>query len=174
MTSSNGNIFRVTVLCAGNSLTTGEFHKDQWREALIFALICAFVLRLSKQLRHWWFETPWHSLWRHCNTTMASDDLASSIVSSATMVLIMKDERVLTIYGKYLTARVISILRKYKNISEMILAWVWFSYVTCFLTPVASICWRLLVKDQSCRLVLIQARGWASHLVCHGNHTQVS
>ena len=22
---------------------------------------------LSKQLWGWWFETPWHSLWRHCN-----------------------------------------------------------------------------------------------------------
>ena len=42
-TSSNGNIFRVTGLCAGNSPVTGEFHVQQasnaenvsiWREDL--------------------------------------------------------------------------------------------------------------------------------------------
>ena len=37
MTSSNGNIFRVTGhLC-------GEFTGDQWREALMFSLICAWI-----------------------------------------------------------------------------------------------------------------------------------
>ena len=34
-------------------------------------LWCFFYLRLnkglSKQSRHWWFETPSRSLWRHCN-----------------------------------------------------------------------------------------------------------
>ena len=32
-------------LCAGNSLVTGEFpsHKDQWRGALIFSLICTWT-----------------------------------------------------------------------------------------------------------------------------------
>ena len=39
MTSSNGNIFRVTKLCAGNSPFTGEFpSQDQWRRALNFFL----------------------------------------------------------------------------------------------------------------------------------------
>ena len=44
ITSQNGNIFRVTGLCAGNSLVTGEFpHKGQWRGALMFYLICAWT-----------------------------------------------------------------------------------------------------------------------------------
>ena len=38
MTSSNGNIFRVTGLCAGNSP-----HKGQWRRALMFPLICVWI-----------------------------------------------------------------------------------------------------------------------------------
>ena len=45
-------------------------HKGQWCGALIFSSIC-FVLRLNKRLSkqsgRQWFETPSHSLWRHCN-----------------------------------------------------------------------------------------------------------
>ena len=44
MTSSDGNIFHVTGLCAGNSPVTGEFpHKGQWRGALMFSLNCAWT-----------------------------------------------------------------------------------------------------------------------------------
>ena len=39
-------------ICAGNSL------------AIFIDL--PLKKRLSKQSRHWWFETPSHSLWRHC------------------------------------------------------------------------------------------------------------
>ena len=43
-------------------------HKGQWREALIYSLICAWISnQLSKQWWGWWFETPWRSLWRHRN-----------------------------------------------------------------------------------------------------------
>ena len=44
MTSSNDNIFRVTVLLWGDS--TGPVdspHKGQWRGALLFSLICAWT-----------------------------------------------------------------------------------------------------------------------------------
>ena len=73
ITSSNGNIFRVTgPLC-------GEFagHRwiprtnGQWRGALMFSLICALNKRLSKQSQGWWFETSSRPLWRHCNETTA-------------------------------------------------------------------------------------------------------
>ena len=41
-------------------------HKGQWRGVLIF-----FDLRLNKQLSKrswgWWFGTPSHALWGHCN-----------------------------------------------------------------------------------------------------------
>ena len=48
--------------CAGNS-PVNFLHKGQWRGALIFSL----NKRLSKHSWGWWFETPWRSLWRHCN-----------------------------------------------------------------------------------------------------------
>ena len=44
MTSSNGNIFRVTGICEGNAPVTGEFpHKGQKRRALMFSLICDWI-----------------------------------------------------------------------------------------------------------------------------------
>ena len=42
-------------------------HKGQWPGTLIFYLICTLNKRLRIQSWGWWFETPWHSLWRHCN-----------------------------------------------------------------------------------------------------------
>ena len=44
MTSSNGNIFRVTGLCAWTLTVAGEFpDKGQWRRALMFSLICVWT-----------------------------------------------------------------------------------------------------------------------------------
>ena len=44
MTSSNGNIFRVTGLCAGNSsVPDNSPYKDQWRGTLMFSLIYAWI-----------------------------------------------------------------------------------------------------------------------------------
>ena len=68
MTSSNGNIFRVTdPLC-------GEFTghrwiprtKGQWRGALMFSLICAWINGWVNN-RDWWSHTPSRPLWCHCN-----------------------------------------------------------------------------------------------------------
>ena len=68
MTSSNGNIFRVTIpLC-------GEFTGHRWMpltkandaELWCFRWSC-LNKRLSKQSEGWWVETPSRSLWRHCN-----------------------------------------------------------------------------------------------------------
>ena len=66
MTSSNGNIFRPL---------WEEFTGDRWispTKANVF-----FGLhrnkRLSKQLRHWCFQTPSHSLWRHCDVMCITD-----------------------------------------------------------------------------------------------------
>ena len=70
MTSSNGNIFRITGLCAGNSPVTGEF-PSQRPVARSFDVF--FDLRLNKQLRkqsrHRLFDTPSRSLWRRCNAS---------------------------------------------------------------------------------------------------------
>ena len=63
MMSSNGNIFRVTGLGAGNSPVTGEFPSQR---VLTRSIGVFFDLRLNKRLSQqswgWWFETPSHSL----------------------------------------------------------------------------------------------------------------
>ena len=56
------------VLCAGNSPVPGEFPTQR---PVTRSFDVYFDLRpdklLSKQLWGWWFETLWHSLWRHRN-----------------------------------------------------------------------------------------------------------
>ena len=58
----------LLAICAGNSPVTGEFHAQRpvTRSFDVF-----FDLRLNKRLSKqswgWWFETPSHPLWRHCN-----------------------------------------------------------------------------------------------------------
>ena len=68
MTSSNGNIFRVTGHLCGNSPVTGEFPTQR---PVTQSFDVFFDLRLNKQLSKqwwgWWFETPSRSLWLHCN-----------------------------------------------------------------------------------------------------------
>ena len=68
MTSSNGNIFRVTGPLCGEFTGPGEFptQRPVTRSFDVF-----FDLRLNKRLSKqpwgWWFETPSWSLWRHYN-----------------------------------------------------------------------------------------------------------
>ena len=68
MTSSNGNIFRVTGPLCGEFTGPGDFptQRPVTRSFDVF-----FDLRLNKRLSKqpwgWWFETPSWSLWRHCN-----------------------------------------------------------------------------------------------------------
>ena len=73
MTSSNGNIFRVTGTLCGEFTGPGEFpaQRPVTRSFDVF-----FDLRpnkrLSKQSWGWWFETPSRSLCRHCNDSIGS------------------------------------------------------------------------------------------------------
>ena len=66
MTSSNGNIFRVTGPLCGEFTGPGELptQRPVMRSFDVF-----FDLRLNKRLSKqpwgWWFETPVWSLWRH-------------------------------------------------------------------------------------------------------------
>ena len=66
MTSSNGNIFGLLAICAGNSTVPGEFptQRPVTRSFDVF-----FDLRLNKRLSKqswgWWIETLSHPLWRH-------------------------------------------------------------------------------------------------------------
>ena len=67
MTSSKGNIFRVTDPLWGNPPVTRGFFFD-----------LLLNKRLSKQSRRRWFETSSHTLWRHCNAYVSTDP--SSVV----------------------------------------------------------------------------------------------
>ena len=64
MMSSNGNIFRVT----GPLWVSGGFPSQRpvTRSFDVFFDV-RLNKRLSTQSKCWWFETPWHSLWRYCN-----------------------------------------------------------------------------------------------------------
>ena len=64
MTSSNGNIFRVTGPLCGEFTGPSEVptQRPVSRSFDVF-----FDLRLSG----WWFETPSWSLWRQCNVTLS-------------------------------------------------------------------------------------------------------
>ena len=66
MTSSNGNLFRVTGHLCGEF--TGPGQRPVTRSFDVF-----FDLRLNKRLSKqswgWWFDTPSRPLWRHCNGT---------------------------------------------------------------------------------------------------------
>ena len=79
MTSSNGNVFRVTghlcgeftawlAICAGNSPGAGEF-PAQRPMTRSFDVFCDLRLnkRLSKQSWGWWFETLSRPLWHRCH-----------------------------------------------------------------------------------------------------------
>ena len=68
MTSSNGNIFRVTGHLCGNSPVPGEFPAQR---PVTQSFDVFFDLRLNKRLRKqswgWWFETLSRPWWRHCH-----------------------------------------------------------------------------------------------------------
>ena len=70
MTSSSGNIFRVTGPLCGEFTGPGEFptQRPVTRSFDVF-----FELRLNKRLSKqpwgWWFETSSWSLWRQCNVS---------------------------------------------------------------------------------------------------------
>ena len=68
MTSSNGNIFRVTGPLCGKFTGPGEFpaKRPVTRSFDVFFDL-RLNERLSKQPWGWWFETPPWSLWRHRN-----------------------------------------------------------------------------------------------------------
>ena len=81
MMSSNGNIFRITGLCVGDS-PFGVF-PSQRPVARSFEVFFDLRLnkRLSRQSRRWWFETPSRSLWRHCNA-LGAHQISVSIIAS--------------------------------------------------------------------------------------------
>ena len=85
MTSSNGNIFRVTdPLC-------GEFTGHRWiphtkaSDADLWCFLwCALNKRLNKQSRGWWFQTPSRPLWRHSNERMHGQSTGNVLIDGFT------------------------------------------------------------------------------------------
>ena len=77
MTSSNGNIFRVTGHLCGDSPAQRPLTRS-------FDVLFDLRLnkRLSKQSGCWWFKTPSHPLWRHCNGILVSYDFIFLKVAS--------------------------------------------------------------------------------------------
>ena len=71
MTSSNGNIFRVTGPLCGEFTGPGEFptQRPVTRSFDVFFDL-RLNKRLSKQPRGWWFEMPSWSLWCQCNVSV--------------------------------------------------------------------------------------------------------
>ena len=68
MTSSNGNIFRVTGPLWGISPVIGEFPSQRPVTRSFYVFFDLHLdKRLSKQSWDWSFETPSGSLWRQCN-----------------------------------------------------------------------------------------------------------
>ena len=74
MTSSDGNIFRVTGHLCGEFTGPGEFpaQRPVTRSFDVFFDL-GLNKRLSKQSWGWWSETPSWSWWRHCNVLKLSN-----------------------------------------------------------------------------------------------------
>ena len=83
MTSSNGNIFRVTGPLRGEFTGPGEFptQRPVTRSFDVFFDV-RLNKRLSKQSWGWWSETPSTSLWRHRNDLPVTNGLPTQRASS--------------------------------------------------------------------------------------------
>ena len=102
MTSSNGNIFRVT------SHLCGEFTGSRWIPHK----------RLRKQWWGWWFDMPWGPLWRHCNKPFVR--VISFVIATIILTLQVEKKNSSNTSWKSIKPSVYSIFhRKYKNISTI-------------------------------------------------------
>ena len=74
MTSSNGDIFRVTGLLCLEFTSPGEFptQRPVTQSFDVFFDLC-LNKRLSEQSWGWWFEMPSCPLWRHRDVWMCSE-----------------------------------------------------------------------------------------------------
>ena len=79
MTSSNGNIFRVTGLCAVHTPVTGEFPSQKPVTRIFDVFYLRPNKRWSKESWGWWFGTPSRSLWRYCNVNRSTDWYGSGL-----------------------------------------------------------------------------------------------
>ena len=81
-------------LCAGNSPSpVNSPHKRPVTRSFDIFLHLRLNNQLSKQSWGWWFETPPHSLWRHCNDLAAPNWIwyffATSLVTHSIFVIFL-------------------------------------------------------------------------------------
>ena len=90
MTSSNGNIFRVTGPLCGEFAGPGEFPTQR---LVTRSFDVYFDLRLNKRLCKqswgWWFETLLCPLWRHSNVTVMIETVPFRKVKCITCTVII-------------------------------------------------------------------------------------
>ena len=68
MTSSNRSSFRVTGPLCGEFTGHRSIPLTKTSDVELWCFLSSVLNKwLSKQSLGWWFETPSHSLWRHCN-----------------------------------------------------------------------------------------------------------
>ena len=72
MTSSNGNIFRVTGHLCGELTGPRWISRTKASDTELWCFLWSNK-RLSKQSRDWWFETQSIPLWRHSNEAATYD-----------------------------------------------------------------------------------------------------
>ena len=93
MTSSNGNVFRVTGPLCGEFTVPGEFPSQRpVTQSFDVFFHLGLNKRFSKQSWGWWFEKPSWSLWRHCNDTNLS--VVSLVVSVNLLGAISKSHKI--------------------------------------------------------------------------------
>ena len=120
MTSSNGNIFRVT------SHLCGEFTGSRWiphKKPVTRSFNVFFDLRLNKRLSKqwwgWWFDMPWGPLWRHCNKSFVCR-VISFVQATIILTLQVEKKNSSNTSWKSIKPSACSIFhRKYKNISTI-------------------------------------------------------
>ena len=81
MTSSDGNIFSVTVHLWGESTGHQWISLAKASDTELWCFLWSMPERLSKLSRHRWFETLSRSLWRYCNLSPISSQRAPHSLS---------------------------------------------------------------------------------------------
>ena len=126
----------VLVLCVGNSPVTDEFPSQKPMTRSVF-----FDLRLNKRLskQSWgrWFETPSHSLWRHCNTRWFL--VKSPPIHAPPGELVMSFHVLFRVKIEYQGA--VAILMHCITVTSY---WAWW----CFKSPASRLCTQPFVQAQ--------------------------
>ena len=126
MTSSNGNIFRITDPLSGEFTGPGEFPAQR---PVTQSFDVFFDLRpnkrLSKQPWGWWFETLSWSLWRQCNASdmrwsikIALQGLITSTIDSDSEIWIHTPSTLCLSVASHQTAIALIPLRVFEMISK--------------------------------------------------------